>query len=67
MMKKNKDSSLTTCLDCKKKISKKVKTCPHCGSTEPTKSSVIRNQKRQRFTAVVFLILVIFILYLWFR
>ena len=37
-MKKNKDSSLTTCLDCKKKISKKVTTCPHCGSTEPTKT-----------------------------
>ena len=64
---KNKDSSLTACLDCKKKISKKVKTCPHCGSTEPTKSSVIENQKRQRFAAVVFIILVIFILYLWFR
>ena len=66
-MKKNKDSSLAACLDCKKKISKKVKTCPYCGSTEPTKSSVIRNQKRQRFAAVVFIVLVIFMLYLWFR
>jgi|TARA_B100001964_G_scaffold197787_1_gene223003 predicted amidophosphoribosyltransferase len=66
-MKKTENSELTTCLDCKKKISKKVKTCPHCGSTEPTKSSVIGNQKRQRFAAVVFIILVIFILYLWFR
>ena len=66
-MKKTENSELTTCLDCKKKISKKVKTCPYCGSTEPTKSSVIRNQKRQRFAAVVFIILVIFMLYLWFR
>ena len=66
-MKKTENSELINCLDCKKKISKKVKTCPHCGSTEPTKSSVIRNQKRQRFAAVVFIILVIFILYLWFR
>ena len=66
-MKKTENSELTTCLDCKKKISKKVKTCPYCGSTEPTKSSVIRNQKRQRFAAVVFIVLVIFMLYLWFR
>ena len=66
-MKKTENSELINCLDCKKKISKKVKTCPHCGSTEPTKSSVIRNQKRQRFAAVVFIILVIFIFYLWFR
>ena len=62
-MKKTENSELTNCLDCKKKISKKVKTCPHCGSTEPTKSSVIGNQ----ITAVVFFIFVIFMLYLWFR
>ena len=62
-MKKNNKSSLTTCLDCKRKISKKVKTCPYCGSTEPTKSSVIGNQ----ITGVIFFIFVIFMLYLWFR
>ena len=30
---------LTYCLDCKKKISKSVRTCPHCGSTQPTKKN----------------------------
>ena len=35
-------SALTDCRDCGKEVSRRAKTCPHCGATKPGDSAVIR-------------------------